>query len=241
MKPRPFCLFLRAAELPEDLEWLGAGEKEHLSGLRLAKRRAEWLLGRWTAKQALVLDREIELGAADLDLVEILPTPSGEPQILVEGVALPIALSLSHRASAALCAVAKTGSVGCDLEWVEERSSGFIEDYFNPPERRLIEARGAGRRALMANAMWSAKESVLKLLGLGLSVDTRSLTVSSLALPKVDEWQPFTVRRQADSRKFGGWCQRQENWVLTVATDLDSQIPRGPDRSEGGRGRVPAS
>ena len=115
--------------------------------------------------------------------------------------------------------------MGCDLEWVEDRSTAFVEDYFTPSERVLIEERGTEMTALMANAMWSAKESLLKLLGLGLTVDTRSLTVSSFPVSRSGEWQPFTVHLHPDSRQFNGWWRRRDNWVLTVATDPQSECP----------------
>ena len=143
MKQGPSCLFLQAAEVPRGLDWLGPAERQHLATLRWAKRRSDWLLGRWTAKQTVVRAPELRLDIQDLAELEVLPTPAGAPQTLLAGEPLPVAISLSHRAGAALCVVAKTGSLGCDLEWLEDRSEAFVEDYFTPSERTLIEEGGA--------------------------------------------------------------------------------------------------
>lgn len=225
MKQGPSCLFLQAAEVPRGLDWLGPAERQHLATLRWAKRRSDWLLGRWTAKQTVVRAPELRLDIQDLAELEVLPTPGGAPQTLLAGEPLPVAISLSHRAGAALCVVAKTGSLGCDLEWLEDRSEAFVEDYFTPSERTLIEEGGAEMQGLMANGLWSAKESVLKLLGLGLNVDTRSLTVRSFPLVSRGGWQPFLVHHHPDDREFTVWWRREHDWLLTVTSDPERHCP----------------
>lgn len=237
---RPICLVRRAVDLPGGLDWLGPTERAHLATLRVAKRRSEWLLGRWTAKQTLLSTPQAPLQGPDLADLEIRPSPEGMPRIFLRGESLPIAISLSHRAGAAFCTIGMTGSVGCDLEWIEDRSRAFIEDYFTPSEQDLIDAGGRSTRALMANGLWSAKESVLKILGTGLRVDTRSLTVEVPGRPCAEEWQPFAVDYKTESRQFKGWWRRMENWVLTVVTDPSGQCPLLVTNREG-EGKVPAS
>lgn len=43
----------RAEDVPPMDDWLSAGETVSLNGFRFAKRRADWRLGRWTAKHAV--------------------------------------------------------------------------------------------------------------------------------------------------------------------------------------------
>jgi 4'-phosphopantetheinyl transferase len=45
------------ADVPAGDEWLCAREAACLARLRFAKRRADWRLGRWTAKRALAAYR----------------------------------------------------------------------------------------------------------------------------------------------------------------------------------------
>ena len=41
-------------QLPEGLDWLTPGERARYEEFRFEKRQQDWLLGRWTAKQALL-------------------------------------------------------------------------------------------------------------------------------------------------------------------------------------------
>ena len=88
-------------DVPAGDGWLGPRERALLAALpAVAKRRGEWRLGRWTAKQLL--------GPG----VEILVAADGAP-VAASGAAL----SLSHRHGRALAVVAPHGvALGCDLE-----------------------------------------------------------------------------------------------------------------------------
>lgn len=59
-----------------------------------------------------------------------------------------------------------------DLERVEPRSREFITTFFTDEEQRFIFDGPAEQQNLRSNLVWSAKEAVLKALGLGLAVDT---------------------------------------------------------------------
>jgi 4'-phosphopantetheinyl transferase len=110
----------RRAEVPAGEAWLGerARERRVAAGLTVAKRRADWRLGRWTAKCAL--------GAAlvlDPATVEILAAVDGAPEAWRGSQRPPVSLSISHRGGLALAAVASAPCVvGCDLELVQPRS-----------------------------------------------------------------------------------------------------------------------
>lgn len=119
--------------VPPADDWLGTRERALLAGLPdIPKRRAEWRLGRWTAKALLGPDVEV-LAAADGAPV----TGSGD------------ALSLSHRHGRALAVVAGSGiALGCDLEpgaqedWAAREAAAKVrrdgvlraaEVHFGPP------------------------------------------------------------------------------------------------------------
>ena len=63
-------LLQTAADLPPHREWLSPAENERLAGLEVSKRRQEWLLGRWTAKQVLAAYRPESLGRRPLSDLE---------------------------------------------------------------------------------------------------------------------------------------------------------------------------
>ena len=43
------------ADVPAENDWLSANEAVRLNTMRFARRRSDWRLGRWTAKNALAL------------------------------------------------------------------------------------------------------------------------------------------------------------------------------------------
>jgi len=208
----------------EASDFLSPSELQKFSAFRFPKRRNEWLLGRWTAK-ALVHSIPAYQHYS-LDQIEIRNALEGAPFVQLPGRAAPAeCLTISHTEKFAVCALA-TGldvHVGTDLEKIEARTETFSLDYFTPAERRLVEEYPAETRALVVTLIWSAKESMLKALGVGLRRDTRSVEVHGLEgrLPGGDghgKWQKIQVGEQPDSRRnWAAWWQRRGSFVLTLA------------------------
>lgn len=222
--------YLEAArdEVPADDHWLSPAERAHLSRLAAPPRRADWRLGRWAAKGALATWLGLDAGADGWHRLEILPDASGRPMAYWRSRPLPDALSLSHRERRALAVVGSPGcAIGCDLELVEPRSAAFVADYFTPGERALVDASPPEDRSLLANLVWSAKESALKLLGLGLSVDTRSVEVE---LPFGERaparWAPLGAVHVATGNRFVGWWSTRTGWVVTTLSHPALDAPR---------------
>lgn len=125
-----------ADQMPDGDDWLSEAEHRDQEKLRVPKRRAEWRLGRWAAKRALVAWWEsgapggaspssegapVEaarqqptsesvvspFGDPDaMDRLEIHTAEDGAPEARLDGGPLPVVLSLSHRAGSALAVVA---------------------------------------------------------------------------------------------------------------------------------------
>jgi len=211
-----------AGEVPEGDGWLSPAERERLATLQLPWRRADWRLGRWAAKHAVAA-----FLAADPQAVEIRSAADGAPEAFLAGDPAPVALSFSHRAGRAACAVAPAGTaLGCDLELVEPRSEAFVRDYLTPAEQALVGAAPEMDHPLLVNLIWSAKESALKALRTGLRLDTRSVEVR---LPENGEsggWRPFAVHARETGKDFPGWWKRDGGWVLTLAASPPPGLPR---------------
>jgi 4'-phosphopantetheinyl transferase len=211
----------RGEELPpetEDASWLAPGERARAQSFG-SRRRRDFRLGRWVAKQAL----RAWLGPKVLPgSLEIEPDADGAPRIVSARGAAPCGLSLSHREDLALCVLFPLElCAGCDLELIEPRSDAFLEDFFTPDERVRVAVEAGDRRWLVQNLIWSAKESCLKALHVGLGRDTRGLEVSvpELAAPTVAGWRPVgAVDREAGGQApaFSGWWLEREGFVLTV-------------------------
>ncbi len=198
--PRPTAVAAHAcwtlcarAEVPPGDDWLGEREREALARLRFPKRRADWRLGRWTAKQALARCLGVDGAAPPLARIEVLAAPDGAPEVLIPGIAPP-AIALSHsgeRGFALACRPARP--VGCDLERVEARSRDFVSDYLTIEEAALVEGADPSTRPVLATLLWSAKESALKLRREGLRADTRAVHVQPASDPVTAQRGRFTV------------------------------------------------
>ena len=208
------------AHLPTVDDWLSPNEQALLNAMRFAKRRSDWRLGRWTAKNALALyflclkvpaDRQV------LASIEIRPAPSGAPEAFLQNKPAAATVSLSHRGGIAACAIAcSSGILGCDLETIEPRSDAFVADYFTTAEQSFVAEASAADRPRLLALLWSAKESALKALHEGLRLDTRNVIVSpGDAAFDFDGWSPIVVRH-IDRRIFCGWWQHADGMVRTL-------------------------
>ncbi|MGA7381749.1 MAG: 4'-phosphopantetheinyl transferase superfamily protein [Terriglobales bacterium] len=216
------------ADVPEVNNWLSESEAVHLQGLRFAKRRADWRLGRWTAKCALSACLGVPAHPQVFKKIEIRPAPSGAPEVFVANRPAGVTISLSHRDGMAACAVAMSGvEMGCDLEMVEPRSDAFVADYFTSEEQAIVARAPAADRARLLALLWSAKESALKALHEGLRLDTRCVTVSPFAASfDLNGWSPLQVH-YTGGQIFHGWWQQANSILRTVvaARPLDSPVP----------------
>ena len=212
-------------EIPAHDDWLGPAEREHLDMLRFPKRRADWRLGRWTAKCAVASVCPQSLTFAD---IEIRAATSGAPEAWIGNAPAQWKISLSHRAGIACCATTPDAiALGCDIEVIEPRSPAFLSDYFTPGERALIARGGITEVPRLTALLWSAKESALKALGVGLRADTRSVTVTDLhestCLSTPERvWWPFLIKC-ASGTLHGAWHSSGE-LVRTVVLGHERQL-----------------
>ncbi len=215
------------SDAPAHDAWLSPAEAAYVAGLRFPKRRTEFRLGRWTAKSAIARHLGLDVSLDGLRRIVIDRAPDGAPLPLVDGLHAPLYVTMTDRADQAVCLVGPPGTaLGCDLELVEPRSDGFVEDYLTPSERALVVAEPRGEaRDLAANLVWCGKESALKVLRTGLRRDTRSVEVSFPPGPAVDGWSPMSVRA-VEGATFSGWWQRFGSFVLTVTATAPFPPPR---------------
>ncbi|MFZ0171747.1 MAG: 4'-phosphopantetheinyl transferase superfamily protein [Acidimicrobiales bacterium] len=194
-------------DVPNGDGWLSSRERATLAALRVERRRTDWRLGRWTAKQAVVAS--LGENAPDaLDEVEIVAAPDGAPEAFLSGRPAPLAVSLSHRDGVAVCAVApRRTAIGCDIEAVEIRSAAFVADWFTEQERAAVAASPPSSRSLVSTLIWSGKESALKAVREGLRLDTRDVVVHFAGSPEHlgGTWEPFTVAGPGGCCFVGRW------------------------------------
>ena len=237
------------SDLPLDDDWLSANEILSLKAMRFPKRRSDWRLGRWTAKNAVASYLGRSNQTVLLTQIEIRSASSGAPEVFWSDHPADITISLSHRDGIAACALAR-GNVllGCDLEIVEPHSNAFLSDYFTDEEQALFAP--ADNTNLLSSLLWSAKESALKALHAGLRLDTRSVNVQlgeqcSAGVPPAPVrgeriWTRLDVHHE-DGRILKGWWQRSGNLIRTLVSDPGAQPPiyLGPAASVEGTAQAP--
>jgi 4'-phosphopantetheinyl transferase len=202
----------RGGEVPADDEWLTPNERAVVAGLAVAKRRADWRLGRWTAKALL----SAELGVP-VDRVEVRAADDGAPEPYVDGGLVGLSLSLSHRDSIAVAAVAPLPTrVGVDLETLETRSDAFVREWLSVDERLALPDAGDARDVAVLRC-WTGKEASAKVLREGLRLDVRHAVVVADAASS--SWQPMKVTWRTEGITHRGWWRLGDIGVLAVVTD----------------------
>ena len=213
--------------VPAHDDWLTPPEAARLNGMRYTKRRDESRLGRWTAKHAVARALMLPRSPAQLRDVIIRNAKDGAPEAFIGDSPAPIAISMTDRAGWAVCVVAAdVDGVGCDLELVEPRSRLFVRDYFTPAEQRTV-AAAPDDHDLLANLIWSARESALKVLREGLRLDTRTVEVT-LHHEQDGEWCALAVTTSSGER-FPGWWTRHGDFILTYCATGATAAPRPMD------------
>jgi 4'-phosphopantetheinyl transferase len=189
---------------------LSEGETARLAQLTVEKRRRDWLLGRWTAKQLVQSYLEREIGVSlPLHAIEIVNDADGAPRAIydlrftiddfttraiVNRQSSIVNISISHSYEHAFCAVCGTPglSLGADMERVEARPQGFAADYFTRDEMNTLANTPTAQYDTLVTAIWSAKEAALKAVRRGLTVDTRQVSCS-ITPPTSQEWNSFSL------------------------------------------------
>lgn len=220
-----YWLECERADLPADDRWLAEEELHVLQAFRVPKRRDDWRLGRWTAKQAVADYLELRADRSSLATIEIRPALSGVPEAYLRHRPAPVSISITHCHGVAACAVTGYGgTVGCDLEAIEPHSDAFLADYFLDSEQALVARSPAADRPWLVTLLWSAKESALKALHEGLRLDTRSVQAQPEFGAGADRWRPITVLAD-DGRRFAGWWREDGKLIRTLVSDPSPNQP----------------
>jgi phosphopantetheinyl transferase len=210
-------LVFEPADRGED--FLSSVEKDRLNGMRFARRRQSFLVGRWAAKQ--LLEWHPSCAGSPPSSITIANRPSGEPYAGIDNFEIPGCLSISHRDDVAVAALVISPGirVGIDLEKIEQRIPGFVDDFFTPQEVRFCRSLPERDAVTRVACIWSAKESVLKALGIGLREDTRSVDISFCeGTVRADGWTPLQALGTAlEDRTCRVWWRPWGFYLLTLA------------------------
>lgn len=184
--------------------------------------------------------------------LEIMNEEDGSPYVELHGVDAPqaarasydhrqrlsVCLTISHCEDRSLCAVTALNgaqpvaglagagqaplAIGADIEQVRPRAWNFVETFFTEAEVQQVRAAPAAWRDPLVTAIWSAKEAALKVVKLGLTVDTRRVEcLFDLDQPPGSAWRPLKLSYHAAmtgaTEIMPCWCAVRDGFVLTLA------------------------
>ena len=185
-------------------------------------RYRQWLLGRAAAKTLLERTAgELAIDVPRHEQIHIRRMPDGWPQPLTtEGAQLPVSLSISHSGEQALCAVCpdSEGTVGADIEVVDERPRHFYEDFYTDGERDLLEQLSDEMGHKVGTIIWCIKEAVLKARRTGFHNSATSFDVLSLDLSDPRAWKKALVESNDGTRPEVYWrLSEDETQAMAIA------------------------
>lgn len=122
--------------------------------------------------------------------------------------------NLSHAGDYAVLATSEE-EVGVDIERIRPVEEGIEAKVFTDAERRLLDEREGEERRKLFFKLWTAKESFLKQLGVGLSRPLNSIDFANAALG-----DRFEHVHQGETLHFH-WIEPKPGYVLCVCSPLE--------------------
>lgn len=195
-----FYLFTGA---PDPLR-LGALEGLLNDGERERAGRFLYPLHRWQFVAAHALLQNRLQTATGRQRSEMTFGQHGRPQLSPPFGAPPLEFNLSHTDGLVAVAVAYGQAVGVDVEAVNQRTSihDLAQRFFSPDEARMIAADPREDRSRFF-AVWTAKEAILKAVGVGLRAPLDSFSISL---------SPPRARFHTTDLPSDGWSMEQRTF-----------------------------
>jgi 4'-phosphopantetheinyl transferase len=166
---------LDAPVLPRETlaESLSAAERERAAKFRSSQDHDRWVVAHGAMRRILAQYAGVQPAQLVFEAQE-----HGKPRLAQP---LPeISFSLTHTAGAALLAVAGSGRVGVDAEFIRPLSDlqAIARRFFAPAEAQEIMSQDAPAQPAAFFACWTRKEAFVKALGKGLSIPLDQFTVN---------------------------------------------------------------
>ncbi len=91
----------------------------------------------------------------------------------------PVAFSLSHSRDLAVVAIARTGSIGLDIEFIDPRAdiAALAQSCLTQAETAVLQALPEAARRACFFGFWTAKEARMKLTGEGMSLPPHQIAL----------------------------------------------------------------
>jgi len=214
--------FQEQKDVPVDLDWLHPSELEIYNSFRFEKRKQDWLLGRWTAKNLLIENYYTDL---DPDKIAILAGENRAPYVYLNGEKNHHLISISHSHALSFCVSTNQEiQVGCDLEKIEKRSDFFLQDYFSDLERRKVNSIGKVlSEEMLYTTFWSAKEALMKATRQGMSLHPKKIEISNIEFDG-SPWKSLEIKNLETEESYYGKFGMKGDMVFVLVSDQDKVL-----------------
>ncbi len=153
---------------------LSADEISRADKLKIPEKRRQFIVARAGLRK--ILASYLKVRAAEITFSY---DEKGKPA-LAENISR-LDFNLSHSGTLALLAVSQSGAVGVDVENIDDTADFYpvAERYLNQQELAELAAVQGRRQRRTFYRLWTRKESLLKMLGVGLSVGPENISSTS--------------------------------------------------------------
>jgi 4'-phosphopantetheinyl transferase len=144
--------------------------------------------------------------------VPLVVSERGKP-MLADALGSALSFNVSHSGDHALIALSRQRGVGVDIEQINEAIDwrGLARLVCTTEEKQAIEDAPSARQAAQFFRCWTAKEAVLKTLGLGIADGLLALRIDlSMQLPEAFPMPPQVVK---DAPAFAAAQALQYRWI----------------------------
>lgn len=159
--------------LEQHKKWLTHEEAQTLND-ELSIAQMTRLLSRWSVR--LIVDKYASGHTHDLS---IETTSTGKPFFKNSD----IMFNITHSGDWIILAITQRENIGIDYEHMKKNSNSLkiAARFFSVSENQELTTTGSTQQGLVFNQMWSAKEAILKAVGLGIAHMLKQVTVSPAA------------------------------------------------------------
>jgi len=160
-----------SAQLSRFFQWLSPEERAQHGRFRFEKHRHTYLISHALVRQALSLITQVEP-----EKFSFKTNAYGKPFVAAPAQQQAVHFNLSHTEGLAAVAISRRTELGIDVENIhrQDMTQALAEQFFAPEECLAVAQTREHERSAKMLEFWTLKESYIKAVGMGLSIELYS-------------------------------------------------------------------